>query len=131
MGAHSTTGVHCQQVCLTREPRRANAAHVLFRGVEAAVVADMFPVVVTAPDGTVQRDARVLLTKDRLYTFTRVQGRPTFLSQMAVTGFERTRARWDVTDADGGVWTLLRQGGCGCANPLKRVDRNALLGMVA
>lgn len=98
---------------------------------DAAVVADLFPVVVTAPDGTVQRDVRVLLTKDRLYTFTRIDGRPTFLSQTAVASFDRTRAQWDIIDADGGVWTLLRQGGCGCGNVLKRADRNALLGMVA
>lgn len=89
---------------------------------ERVVVADRYPAVVFAPDGSRYEQARVVLTRDQLYVFVVegdqvVQVPPTqvWLPKGSVIG----RGAWTIYAALG-EYRVERGQGCGCSSPLKR-----------
>lgn len=98
------------------------------------VVRDTFPAEVTL-GGDVLRPVRAVITRDRVYLFRAVEGRPSLHLDF---GWQRDGSTVPEVHApknepahllleDGRVLHVNRAGGCGCSNPLKAAPLSVLL----
>jgi hypothetical protein len=83
---------------------------------------NLFPARVQTPDGEIRR-ARVYVKDGRARVFTAGKGGIELARDVEVTDFQAGRTRGPHTiESSLGTWTVTKDSGCGCGNPLKRFD---------
>lgn len=88
------------------------------------VLRDVFPAEVTAPDGTLHRKVRAVLSRERLYVFAEVDGAPAavvsepWVEEGSTVGAAWSRRPFTVATEEG-RWIVNHGYGCGCSSPLR------------